>query len=207
MTKAVRLPSATDWRCDRAVVAAAHRHVTPKASRPTTPSSLVGLSHNLLAQRTQCMPAGPPIWRSASPRQARPEEAPRPPGAAADVDRPQRMAAAIHFAEAVDADFSRKEGDLSLPQASLQEAEGPEAAGSAWTRRPRPSMPITPIEVGRDLDLARDLDSALDTAPPPGGALLLNPSYVQAIARLASGSPPRQRGTKGGARARRPAPP
>ena len=199
MTKAVRLPSATNWRCDRAVVAAAHQHVTPKASRPTTPSSLVGLSHNLLAQRTQ-RTAGPPMWRSASPRHARPAEAPRPPGAgppgagppgaADDVDRPQRMAAAVDFAEAVDADFSRKEGDLSLPQASLQEAEGPEAAGSARTRRPRPSMhmPITPIEVGRDLDLdlGRDLDSALDTAPPPGGALVLNPSYVQAIARLAS---------------------
>ena len=135
------------------------------------------------------------MWRSASPRHARPAEAPRPPGAgppgaADDVDRPQRMAAAVDFAEAVDADFSRKEGDLSLPQASLQEAEGPEAAGSARTRRPRPSMhmPITPIEVGRDLDLdlGRDLDSALDTAPPPGGALVLNPSYVQAIARLAS---------------------
>ena len=70
MTKGVRLSSATDWRCDRAVVAASHLHVTPQASRPVTPSSLIGLSHNMLAQRTQSREAGPPKWRSASPRQA-----------------------------------------------------------------------------------------------------------------------------------------
>ena len=135
---AVRLPFSTEWRADRAVVAAAHQHVTtPKAGRPVTPSSLVGLSHNLLAQRTQSpRNAGPPKWRSASPRQARPEGAAvRPPSAAAA--RP-RMAAATPFAEAVAADdFFSDEGDLSLPQVSLQEeAAGPEAGGKARTRRP-----------------------------------------------------------------------
>ena len=192
MTKAVRLPSATHWRSDRAVVAAAHQHVTPKADRPVTPSSLVGLSHNLLAQRTQPPTAGPPKWRSASPRQARPEEALRRPAAAAEVERPQRMAAATQLAEAVDANVfpGPGEGDLSVPQASLQEEAGPEAARPG---RPRQSMPITPMELGRDLDLGRDPGSALAPAPSPD-ALVLNPAYVQAIARLASGSPPRQRG-------------
>ena len=59
----------------------------------------------------------------------------RPPSAAAA--RP-RMAAAAPFAEAVAADdFFSDEGDLSLPQVSLQEeAAGPEAGGKARTRRP-----------------------------------------------------------------------
>ena len=142
MTKGVRLSSATDWRCDRAVVAAAHLHVTPQASRPVTPSSLVGLSHNLLAQRTQSREAGPPKWRSASPRQAHrpPEVLRRRAAAAADavaaeaeaqVRRPQRMAAASHFAEAADGDVAKDpdEGDRALPPAP-EEAAATEAPGT-----------------------------------------------------------------------------
>lgn len=228
MTKGVRLSSATDWRCDRAVVAAAHLHVTPQVSRPVTPSSLVGLSHNLLAQRTQSREAGPPKWRSASPRQAhRPPEVLRRRAAAAaeavaceaedQEQRPQRMAAASHFAEAVDGDVPKApdDGYHVLPQPAPEEAAATEAPGTGGgggggMRAPRPSMSITPIalgadldlrrdrDLGRDLNLGRDLHSAPDAAPAPTAALVLpispysspyitaalvlNPAYVKARA-------------------------
>lgn len=201
MTKAVRLSFATDWRCDRAVVAAAAP--TQVGKRPATTagpsSSLVGLSHNLLAQRTQSRTADPlgkqTLWKSAGPRH--PEEALRRPAAAAEAERRQRMAAATYSTKAPVGDEAgdierlharlaeekllsapdmqrlRDEVDIHLPQEAGRASPPTGSPAAPQKNTAASSLPINVIEIGSERELA------LDWELPPGALMRRSPPRTQ----------------------------
>ena len=82
MPSGVRLRSATDWRCDRAVSELVQQRVRPPVGRcrPSTATAAASTSLPYTPLRTLAPSAGQTLWKSSSPRH------PEQPSAAAEAE-------------------------------------------------------------------------------------------------------------------------